>query len=226
MSIENRFPIVPRMMDFKGDIDRFLEAHPRPTGPITQAYQTQAEQDYSRLEDQLILLDQDRQFANEPIDMQEYGLFMQKIDELRQRIYEIRNEGVVGGRRKKKGGVERMDEWERENAQRLVMRIDEWIEEVNEFLNQYPVPTSPITRQYRQQVEGDALLLVFRANALVLRVENNQLINQNYKDQLREVLTKLENRTQQISEYPTAEGGRRTRRQKRIRKSTGRKSRR
>ena len=128
-----------------------------------------------------------------------------------------------------------MDEWERENAQRLVMRIDEWVEEANEFLNQYPVPTSPITRSYRQQVEGDALLLMFRANALLMRVENNQLINQNYKDQLHEVVTKVENRTQQISEAPTAEGGRRkktqrvfkgTHRQKRIRKSTGRKSRR
>lgn len=105
MNDDNRYPIFPRMVDFKREIDKYLETHPEPDQPITEDYKVQAEEEYNKLEDRLEAMQRDNEAntpSSETIDPQEWRLFQAKVRELRHRVQLILNAATyAGGRRKK-----------------------------------------------------------------------------------------------------------------------------
>jgi hypothetical protein len=129
-----------------------------------------------------------------------------------------------GGSRKK-GGFERMDDWAAENAARRLAQAEAWSVKANQFLTDFPTPSGPVTPAVRRQAQEAYIAL--RSDPILSYLGYATDINENYRDQIADILDKVGKRYDEINFADPAEGGRRrkTHRRKRIRKSTGRRSR-
>ena len=202
--------------------NRFLENFPAQTGPATDAYRAQLAEAYRPLHDEgdNIAYRLGQNSRVNPTYKQQFQDVLHKVVMRNAAIL-----GVLGGR--KKGGAISDEEILRGYSQLFARDVDAWIAKADQFLKDFPTPTGTITLAYRLQATHAYFDLLDGSDLILSRIDTEPPINYRHVQQFQELLEKVSQRHNEIVGAQWEQGGRRkTHRIKRIRTSTGRRTRR